>query len=127
MKSLLPRTRNAKSGNRSGTFSIRRNTASESMFAFNLAWIKRNGFVLIVRFTTRQGQQLVIQPLMRPYGLYLYALIFENLVELFRICAVVITSENLACKTLFGNMVQEYPSLVFHPTPRHLQRKRQRE
>ena len=137
---------------------------TESMVAFYLARIKRNGVVFIIRFSARQGQQLVIKPLMRPalkiiggvlgnnivevrlteydkmiegflfcrlypsldigiqigsvrpYGLYLYALIFENLVELFRIGAVVITCNNLTCKSLFGDVVQEYPSLMFHPT-----------
>ena len=41
------------------TVVVFQNTA-ESMFVFDLARIKRNGVVFIIRFTTRQRQQFMI-------------------------------------------------------------------
>ncbi len=38
---------------------------SEARFAFDLAGIKRNDVVFVVRFPTRQRQQTIIQALMR--------------------------------------------------------------
>ncbi len=55
--------------------------AAKSMFAFYLAWIKRNDIALIVRFCARQRQQPIAESLMRPALMIIGNVFGNNVVE----------------------------------------------
>ncbi len=59
--------RSQRERNRSGGITvIMLQDTTKSMLAFDLAGIKRNDVVFVVRFSARQGQQIIIQTLMGP-------------------------------------------------------------